>query len=93
MTNEELQLKIESLEEKVRLLEASATIPKPVEDALRERFQLDLYAQLSTTTKTGSSEAQAVDEAGIGTYSVLNVPDAFLQVSVLGTTYYIPVWT
>lgn len=93
MTNQELQQKIEELETKVKLLEASATIPKPVEDAFRERLRLEVISSITTSGKSSTSESQAVNESGVATYGVLKNPDAYVQVTISGTIYYIPVFT
>lgn len=93
MTNEELQQKIEDLEKKLKLLEAGATLPKAVEDAIRERLRIDIISAISTSGKSSVSESQAVDEAGVATYNVLKNPDAYLQVVINGTTYYLSAWT
>ena len=95
--NEELRQKLEKLErENQELLtwkknmEASHSIPLNIDQAFRARFPT---TSLSTSTKVDSSENQAVDEGGAATYSVLKPPDAFLQVRIRTTTYYIPVFT
>lgn len=93
MNNQELQQKIEELERKIKFLEASATIPKPVEDAFRERLRLENVTAVFPSLKSAISEAQAVNEAGTANYSVLKNPDGFLQLTVNGTLYYIPAWT
>lgn len=93
MSNEELQTKVEELERKIKLLEASSTIPKPVEDAFRERLRLEIISSITNSPKSSSSEGQLVNEAGIATYSVLKNPDAYLQVIINGTVYYLSAWT
>ncbi len=91
--NEELLKRIDELEKKFKSLEASASIPKSVEDALRERFRLEIISSISTSAKSSVSESQSVDEAGSATYGVLKNPDAFLQVTIGGTIYYLSAWT
>ncbi len=93
MNNQELQQKIEELEKKVTLLEASATIPKPVEDAFRERLRLEIISSITASSKSNTSESQTVNESGAGSYGVLKNPDAYVQVTISGTIYYIPVFT
>ena len=46
MTNQELQKRIEDLENKLKLLEAGSTMPKPVEDAIRDRLRIDRFEQV-----------------------------------------------
>lgn len=100
MTNEELKQQIEELKtqmgelkSQIKLLEASATLPKPVEDAIRDRLRLDTFTPLQTSSKGATSENQVVNEAGLATYSVLKPPDGWEQRSVGGTTQYYPFWT
>ena len=93
MNNEELQQlkrEVEELRAWKASLEASHSIPLNVDQAFRARF---LSNQVKTSSKSVSSENQAVDEGGTGQYSVLKTPDAFLEVVASGGTYYIPVFT
>lgn len=90
---EELKTKIEELERKIKLLEASATIPKNVEDAFRERLRLEIISSITSSSKGASTESQAVNESGASSYTVLKNPDAYLQVNVNGTIYYLAAWT
>ena len=48
---------------------------------------------IGTSSKVSSSENQSVNEAGSSTWNVLKAPDAFLETTVGGTLYYIPVFT
>lgn len=90
---EQLKKEIEDLKNKFKAIEASATIPKPVEDAFRERLRLEVISSIMTSSKSSSSEGQSVNEAGASSYSVLKNPDAYLQVNISGTVYYLPVFT
>lgn len=92
MTPEE-KIQFEELKAKVKALESFSTIPYSVDQAFRSRFNLNAMTPLEGSTKAASSENQSVNEAGVDAYSVLNPPDAFLQVTISGTTYYIPVFT
>lgn len=46
MDNKELLTRIEALEAKLQLLESGSTIPKPVEDAMRDRLRIDRFEQV-----------------------------------------------
>ena len=89
--NEKLQRRIEKLEVFIASLQRSSSIPLAIDQSFRQRFPAG--STVSTSTKGATSENQAVDEGGAATYSVLKPPDAFLQVSVGGTTYNLPVYT
>lgn len=91
--NEDLQKRIDDLEKKYKAIEASATIPKPVEDAFRERLRLEIISSITSSGKSASSESQTVNEGGVASYGVLKNPDAYLQVNINGTVYYLPVFT
>lgn len=90
MEYEQLIKKIQELEEKVKALENSTTIPYPVEQAFRTRFQLADLTPLTSSSKAASTETQAVSEAGAGSYSVAKPMDGFKELVVDGTTFYIP---
>jgi len=53
------------------------------------RKVLELNA-LTTSAKSAGSENQIVNESGSSTYSVLSNPSGFLEITIGGTTYYIP---
>lgn len=97
MQNEELQRKIMELEEWKKSLEASWSIPLNVDQAFRAR--LVLSSALAPSSKGATSETVSViSSVNFGAQtttgaSVLNNPDAYLQVQVGGITYYIPVFT
>lgn len=71
-------------------LEMSSTIPLNIDQSFRKRFTVQ---EIIASTKGATTENQAVNEGGAATYSVLKPPDAFIQVVVGATTYYIPVYT
>jgi hypothetical protein len=68
-------------------LERSSTIPLLIDQSFTERFK----SNLGISTHAG--ETQSVDEGGTDNYDVMLPADAFLQVVVNGTTYYVPVFT
>ncbi len=92
---EQILLKLAELENKVKALEAAATIPYEVDSAFRERFGLNRLdsTSLIASSKGATSENHAVNEAGIATYSVLGIPDGYLEVTVGGSVKYIPIYT
>ncbi len=88
MTPQERQ-QLDELTTFKRNLEATYTIPKNVNDAFAQR----LAVGLAVSTHSATSKNQAVNEAGVATYSVLGIPNGFLQTTVAGVIYYIPYWT
>lgn len=88
---QQLKKELEELKAWKKSLEMSQSIPLNIDQAFRKRFFVD--SGISASGKSATSENQSVNEGGVATYSVLKAPDAFLQVVVQGSTYYIPVFT
>ena len=84
---------INNLKEEIKKLKSAATIPYETEQALRERLRLASFMSIYGSSKSATSENQSVNESGSSSYSVLKPPDIFLQVTVSGVLYYIPVFT
>lgn len=89
MTPEQEQ-KLNEVYEVIQQLRSASALPFDIREALSDAL---VGSSLSTSSKVSTSENQAVDEAGSGTYSVLKPPDGFLQISIDGTTYYLPMYT
>lgn len=89
MTPEEKQQLQELLDFK-KSLEMSSSIPLSIDQAFRERFPT---TTVSTSAKSASSENQQVDESGVAIYNVLKAPDAFVQVEIGSTIYFLPAFT
>lgn len=99
MTNQELQNKVFELETlttklqgQIDALKNNATIPFDIGEAMKARILADAGVAL-TSSKVASSEDKSVNEGGIATYNVLNSPDGFLQITLLGNIYYLPYFT
>jgi len=86
--NEDLTREIEELRSWKASLEKSSSIPLNIDQAFRERF-----STLVVSSKTATSEDQAVNEGGVATYNVLKSPDKFLKITVDGVVHYIPAFT
>lgn len=82
----EQEAKLNEVYEFINQMKSSSTIPLEHDQAIRQR----LGFSIANSTKAGSSETQHVDEAGSLTYTVLPLPDGYLQVSINNTIYYIP---
>lgn len=91
MTPEELK-RLEEVERQLVALNNNATIPFDIGEAMKARILGDAGVA-TVSTKSASSEDKSVNEAGVLSYSVLNSPDGFLQVTLLGNIYYIPYYT
>lgn len=90
---EHLENRIRQLEGVVQNLQNGFSIPLGIDQAIRDRFSSLGGSTLSTSAKSVTSENQSVNESGSASYDVLKPPDLFLQVTVRGTVYYIPVFT
>lgn len=91
MNKDPLLDRIEKLEEQMKLLRSSTTIPLEVGAAIKTRvLQGITIPNVTVASKSATSENKAVDEGGVATYSVMDKPDGFLQTTITGTTYYIP---
>jgi len=85
---DDLKKEVEELKAWKRSMESSRSIPLNVDQALRLRLSTN-----NLVLSTHSGETQAVDEGGASTYSVMKTADAFLEIKVDDTTYYVPVFT
>lgn len=79
-----LEERIKQLETKLEALGNSSTIPFNVDRAFRTRLA---SSNLATSSKSASSEDEAIDEAGIATHNVLKRPDGYLQADISGIKY------
>lgn len=89
----ETEQRIKKLEREIAQLKSFTTIPFEVEGAFKTRLGIAELARISVSTKGVDTEDVTVNEAGASSYAVMNDPDIFLQLSVSGTTYYIPAFT
>lgn len=96
MTPEEIQKllapflkRIDELENQIKALNNNATIPFDTGEAIKARVLADV-GFLVGSSKSATSENKSVNEAGAATYSVMDKPDGFLEVTILGNLYYLP---
>lgn len=87
----ELQNEINELKEWKRQMESSHSIPLNIDQAFRARFLS--ASNIATSSKGATTENHAVNESGSSSYSVLGIPDGFIQVTISGTIYYIPYYS
>jgi hypothetical protein len=92
MDERDLIHRITLLEERLKKLENSTTIPFEVEQAFRDRLRISSYSTIESDSKSASSENQAVNEGGSATYSVLKSPDRFVKVVINGQNRYLPAY-
>lgn len=92
MNNELEQLKIElnELKKWKQSLESSNMIPLEIDRSFRGRFK---FSSLQTSSKSPTSENQAVNESGTASYSVLKAPNGFVQTTLGEQTIYLPSYT
>lgn len=84
---QELEKRIAELERVVKSLSASTTIPYDIAKAFEKR--LSPVSGDSNATNP-STVAQAVNEAGAGSYSVAQVPTGFITIVVNGNSRTVP---
>lgn len=82
-----LKQRITKLENELKKLGSSTTIPFNVEQAFRNRITL---GELSSSSKAADSEDKTVNEGGVSVYAVLNRPDGYDKRTDAGTTKYYP---
>lgn len=88
MDTTQLEKRIAELEAFMNALKSSNSIPIEVDGAFRRRFlNVD---DILVSSKSASSENQAVDESGTSSFNVLKPPDGFLQKTINGSVRYIP---
>lgn len=82
-------------EEIERILGRYSNVPFSVEKSLSRRLNLDTVPTIEAGSKGATSEDQAVNEAGAGTYTVLKSPDSYkLLKNADGTIIgYVAVWS
>lgn len=91
---EQLKNRVSELESVIKSFMNYSTIPHEFDQAFRERFELRKLETLTkTSTKSATSENQAVNEGGAGIYSVLKAPDGFDERNDGGTVKYYPYYT
>ena len=90
MTLEQLLQRIDELQQEIDLLKADSTIPYEVEQAFRKRLAISSYTPVVVSAKGANSEDVSVNEGGVASYSVMNDPVGFLQVTIASNVYYIP---
>lgn len=86
---ERLQDLVDGLQGQLDMLKSNSTIPNDIGEAMKARVLTDVNP-VAISSKSSTSENQAVNESGASSYSVLKAPDGFLETTINGTTYYIP---
>jgi hypothetical protein len=84
---EELQRQINELKAEIDSLKNASSIPFDVSSAFESRLSKTVA---TTSIKSASTETQAVDEGGTGTYSVAKAMDGFIKIIVNGIEYNVP---
>lgn len=69
-------------------------IPLEVSQAMTRKLGIQSVPRVATSSKSATSENQAVNEAGAGTYSVLGIPNGFVRLTdANGNTWDVPYFT
>ncbi len=89
MNPEQIQ-KLNEVYQFMQAMKARSSIPLEVDRALRDRLNLSSVPTAALSAKSATSEDQAVDEGGAGTYAVMGDPIGFLDITIGATTYYVP---
>lgn len=92
MTPEEQKLtdRISALEDMVKKLNNSTTIPLEIDVAFRDRLGVEAKATGIVSGVSPTAHNKTVNEAGTNTYPVMNIPTGFLQFTLSGNTYIVP---
>jgi len=89
MTPEQEQ-KLNEVYEFIQSLKAHTTIPYEVEQAFRQRLEIDSIPLVTTDVKGADSEDLTINEGGAATKIALNDPVGFTAIKSGGTTRYYP---
>lgn len=91
---QEMKRELKELKDFKSSMEQYSKVPYRVQEALARRFKLSTFPSVVSSVKTASSEDQAVNEAGSGTYNVLASPDGWLELYDANNNFlgYIPKW-
>lgn len=84
-----LKQEIQELKDWKKSLEVSHSIPLNIDQSFRKRFS-GLGNSLSVSAKGTTTENKVVNEAGAANYSVMTIPDGFVQVTIASNIYYLP---
>lgn len=89
--NAQILQRLTALEEEIKKLKSSSTIPHDVEGAFSKRLGIAGLA-VQVSNKSASAENKTVNEAGASSYAVLNPPDRFVKVTINGTVNNLPAY-
>lgn len=89
--NFEQEQKLNEVYAFMKAMQANATIPFDVSEAIKARLTSSLVT--TTSSKTVASETQAVNEGGMATYNVAKPMDGFEEGFKDGQLRYYPYYT
>lgn len=87
MDTQKLQQQIDNLQRQLDALKSSTTLPREVGEAMRVRLQ-PVSGETNATATT--AYIQAVNEAGVQTYSVAKPMAGFITITIGGNARLIP---
>lgn len=83
----DIENRINQIEQELQALKSSESIPLENYEAIKDKLNA---VSGNTNTTNASTETQAVDEAGTGTYNVAKPMDGFITISFGGRNYKVP---
>lgn len=92
MNNDDITTKIQAIEGVINRMKTQQIL-YPIDEISAKIISDKISGTVTSSTKGATSENQAVNEGGSATYNVLKAPDGFLQITINGVLYYIPVFT
>jgi len=96
--NPEEKRQLEELIQFKKNLESSRSIPLNIDQSFRARFINSLGALTVSAKGTDTEDVTVISSVNfgaqtVGTTVVMDDADAFLQITINGTVYYVPVFT
>jgi hypothetical protein len=86
---EEINNLSKKVQDQIDALKSSTTIPLEIATAIKARLEQDFVAGDSSSVGAGT-HTQAVNEAGVASYSVAKPMTGFIEILFNGVTYNVP---
>lgn len=86
----DLARRVEMLEAENRSLKNVANMSYENDGAFRDRFKLNTFIAGNSSSKAAASEGINIDEGGSGMFTVAQLMDGFIIITLNGTDYNVP---